>query len=271
MRRFFALGIAALMAMASTAAGSINFTENWDSYTAGSAPGGPWFTDPHSSVGPLLVSSAVSLSPSNSLQVHNNATLSNRGISALITEGLNPGEVVGGTDADPLSIRNRVYFSAARSARDGSWYIELSLGDVHAPDLASLPHGTPLAEPIPVIAYTGARGDFGKNYDYFDGEKWTEAGFSHDGPGWGAAALGIDVKTNTVALFDTTGNSTASTARVYTGAFDRVNIYVTTEQGSNTAHIDDLSITGGVVVPEPATLVLLGLGAIPLLRSRRRS
>ena len=255
MKKFIVLGMVGLLVSASTALG-IAFSENWDSY--GAVPAGPWVVDPHNSAA-VPVTSAQSLSADNSLHIHGGG--SDKGIYALINTG-GGGLDVGGTDANPLAVQYSTYFSHNRVHRDTDYLVELSLGDVHAPPFALL---SPLPNPIAVIAYSGPRFDK-KSVRYFDGQEWFQVGDSGVGGVWDTAKF--NVLTSTVQLIPQ-GAGAAVGARKYLGAFDRINIHVEDDSGTNLAYLDDLSVTGGVFVPEPVSLMLLGIGGLMLMRRRR--
>ena len=258
MKKFIVLGMVGLLVSASTALGvTLPLTENWDSYATPGVPGGPWVLDTHYSA-KVPLSTAQSQSASNSLHVRGGG--SDKGMYALINTG-GGGLDVGGTDANPLVVQYSTYYIHNRVNRDSDWIVELTLGDVHAPAFGS----APLAVAIPVISYS-APNSGGKSMNYFDGKQWWSQGDSGIGNVW--ANVKFNVLTNDVQVIPQ-GSGAAQIPRQYLGGFDRITIRVESEPGTVEAYIDDVSVSGGVFVPEPVSLMLLGIGGLMLMRRRR--
>ena len=208
-------------------------------------------------------------SPPNAYQVNDsNYAGADRGDQAMLVSG---GLSIEATNAAPLTA---FYTAKAQTNNRADWYFELSLGDEHAPDFAAWVAGgsVPLATPIPVIAYSKPlAGSTTKTCYYFDGVKWSGAGY------FDSNTIPEDfqfVITSTMVALTTSNGTEAgipyNVARFYTGNFDRVSIYTLNTIGGvgSWATIDNISITGGNIVPEPATVCVLALGAVFVRRRR---
>ncbi|HOW18003.1 MAG TPA: PEP-CTERM sorting domain-containing protein [Phycisphaerae bacterium] len=247
-------------------AAPVNFTENWDSYTAGAAPPSPWYADPHMSGGSNAVTnvSARVVSSPNAYQVNDIAYPgADRGDQAML---VGAGESIEATDAAPLNV---MYTAKAQTNKNSDWYFEISLGDVHAPDLQAWQQAgsIPLAEPIPVLAYCKPLPSTGvtKTCFFFDGTKWAGAGYFDVNATPETFILGID--TNNMVIGNA-GDGPYTVARQYKGNFDRISIYTLNFTVGTWTTIDDISVTGGNIVPEPATVLGMALGTLFLRRRR---
>ncbi len=190
------------------------------------------------------------------------------------------------TDASPLVIDVDWHHIATTTRRQTGFYLELSQGDVHAPAYSN----TPLANPIPVIAVAAGFGLPDDNYRVFDGQQWS----SHPAKlvsgkkqwNWNFVTMTLSdagdpgVEDGVWLNVHIENNDSNPTYRVvgdkdfvlpmtqYDGeTFDRVS-FRSLEGATQESIIDSISVTGGNVIPEPATAVLIGLGCL-LLRRRR--
>ncbi len=253
----------------------ITFTENWDSYANTNPPAGPWYVDTHMTAGGCFVggnnvphSSPLSYRVTDASYTGGNDDT--RGNQALIAP---VGQSVEATDASPLALS---YWEKSRKYRFTDFFIELSLGDTHAPAYST----TALAETIPVIGFgkpyietvVGYGAPYTKWLSFFDGKQWRNPGcYLTQDASWEQLLMSVG---STEVTLDTSKHADATDiaytlARQYTGEFDRITIYTRWDNiDGGWTQIDDISLTGGNLVPEPAALTLLGLGCLFVLRRR---
>ncbi len=276
----------------------INYHENWDSYAAGETDPtytSIWNNDDNVSPSYPEVWVTKSFSAPNSLGV----LQQNRGIDNSLVDGIGPGEMSAGqtvngqglpTDATGLDLGVYIHNSAGGSRQNTSQYVEISLGGVHAPDPSNFAsYGLagaldPLPAPIPVLAIgklnglwsTGDGTTTGQRNTiyFFNGQQWINTfmamGAATNGFNRVWAYIGESLVDSEVQGAGSGAN--AGIARAYLGGFDTISYrYFNGGQSiSGTAATDDLWLSGGVIVPEPAALILL-LTTPLFLRSRKRA
>lgn len=270
---------------------AVNFVETWEDDTVGSPPGSPWYADPHMTEGtPSIVSDTDRFgNPGKGLRINTPATNGqNIGIQAKLVPN---GQEVEATDTAKLTVG---YWAISTLARPGDWYLEISLGDVHAPRLADVGTYNPLPQPIPVLAYCKPILEIGvlsKATYYFDGRQWIPHGFIDTDNAW--ANPRMTVSADSVYLVCSCNNNPADVPRAYLGRFDRVSIYSLDAWSTPTTILDELTISGGNVLhkltvtptngltsaggiggpfsPQCKTYTLANISAIPLDWSASKS
>jgi len=165
------------------------------------------------------------------------------------------GQTIAPTASDPVHVD--VWHKApGTSRRRGGWWIQISMGDVTVPTF-----GTVLGAPIPAIAIGKPFND-SVALSWFDGKQWTNSGFMDAGDVWYNTS--IDISPAGVASLSPATYGPYAVVTQYTGGFDRVSIVEPGTAPSGYWHaIDDLTVTG---VPEPAALLLMGIGGLFLRR-----
>jgi hypothetical protein len=289
------LGIAA-----SAVAVPVAFSEDVEAYTPPAAPGGVWSADTHFGGG-LITAGTLStiIPPQGSAALKVSGTNYGIGSYGMGTSLVGADQGISATDASRLVL---TYLTKLQHCRYADFFIELSLGDVHAPAFTTVPQ----TNTIPVIG-------FGKPYleatlnaekgiafatsaatqmSFFDGKNWKTPGGSANGSVWtngialtktaatsGAGLIpeqvSMSVGTASVIL-DTNLHANATDIaytvnREYTGNFDRMNVYTRFGNvGGRWVMLDSISLTGGDIVPEPAALLLLVIGGIVMLSNQPR-
>jgi len=76
--------------------------------------------------------------------------------------------------------------------------------------------------------------------------------------------------TNMVTVREDKTEGVASYQRYYMGGFDTVSVQTVTNAASGTNCIDDIYVAGGIIIPEPATVLMLFLGLCGLAFIHRR-
>jgi len=240
------LCVVGVLAIAASAMGQgLIFQENYDSQTVNQPPGDPWFGILDGGV--WVEDAGKQRSAPYSLMINNSGFGgADKGSSAL----LDGGTAWGGNDACPLVLDYWVYYGSSAQQKEADYYVELSLGDVHAPPLPdSLGSQVPPAEASPVLAYCKPwnTGDGNKkNLFYFDGKIWKKVGFTTSG--WRQVVMAVN--SATCDLQDGTGSG-GNIAREYTGMFDRISIYTINYKKSSYTSIDDVSVTDGYTILTP--------------------
>lgn len=241
--------VAACASPASTA--PVVFFESWEDDTAGVPPLSPWYVDPCMPDGSLTVIAGSDyswpFSGGNQGFLVNGAGFNgkNAGNQARLTS---VGMQVQALDGESTKLKVQ-YYAKGKVAGRAEWYLEISLGDVHAPRLADLPPPASLPEPIPVIAYCKPLLDPSLPHHsmaYFNGQKWLQ---------WGALDWNLtwqkfyyEVKSSTVYMDCGCNNNPVTLPRAYLGGFDRVSIHTLDGIYSDYTVLDDVSIVGGQVV-----------------------
>lgn len=288
--------LACLAVVSSAMAAPISYRENWDSYAAGR-------TDPTyvsvwactdetdrpniQALNAASAPNAIGLELKNRFLVNSlvdgvtNGTVAGTEMNA--GEVVKPGQAALG-DASNLVMEYRMGFGAnAQRAATATW-MEASFGTQHAPT-----SGLTSGSPIPVLAVGKLNaivdGTAGNNQPYFfNGLNWLRCGnstFSGTGRNQqllvkiyydaGLALWQAEVKLtgglyNGTNVFDLAIDPT-------TQGFNTVS-WAQWNSGSNWSGAaptgDDVALSGGIIVPEPATLLVLALGGLPLLRRRSR-
>jgi hypothetical protein len=256
----------ALLAIAVPAmATPISYSENWDSYTAGSdarfdspyADAANWptvtgYTDRQ----PVMTTAA--LSAPNSLMIDNGSSFAaNMGITHFL------GGEYQATAANPIVVQWDMNMTNTTQRKTLDFYMELALDDVTAGTLAA-PESH---NAIGVAQSKTVRGGTGSSKgQYFDGYTWRETGAPTAGAGiWKHVTLTVTDTTVTVTWGD---GGTYGTARAYMGNFNQFNIRHPNSGSTGQTNLDNLTITGGELVPEPATVALLSLGLLFVRRRR---
>jgi len=241
-------------------AAPLDFHENWDGYLAGSANR---FEEPYKSTWPDMtgvtnrypVETAQNRSSPNSLLVHNTGWSD---IKMAITHDL--GGEWQATDENPIVVEFYLRIPGGNSHRRHlDLSVELSKDDAIAPGESG--------GAANVIAFGMPRSvrDAAASW-FFDGATWANTGLAPTGANW--QQFKMTVKSNEIG-FLIGDSSNSGFVRTYTGTFTQINIRHVSDGGTGAAYLDDLSVTGGVLVPEPATaLMLLGLGGLFLRRRR---
>lgn len=200
------------------------------------------------------------------------------------------------TNYTNLQLRNYIGFTAGAARAHTAQYVELSYGEIHAPTLTG--GLTPLTEAIPVIAlgkfhtqtvdgvpvFTGTGGPSlnGSAVYLFNGKQWINTGLATVAGTQGLVAkifYDSDLakwRVKTDWIFSTTPGSMGSSNTFDLAfdptvlGFDTVSWNMLNASPSNNAgsYYDDVWVAGGLVVPEPATMALLGMGFLAIRRRR---
>jgi hypothetical protein len=172
---------------------------------------------------------------------------------------------VNGVDGNPLHAQFCLHSKNSTTDRKYcSFFIELSKGDTPAPDDWDYSGPT-----LPVLAFGWTRNISASKItpSYFDGGTWHDLGNTDQLAAWNI--LFMKVSTGTVEIDNTKdGVGSQTLDREYLGCFDTISMRSPANAGKERS-VDDLWLVGGELrVPEPATLMLLGLTGL-LLRRRR--
>lgn len=241
----------------------ISYTENWDGYISGS---GNRFLSPYSDPGNWptttgytdrqVIDTAKKLSLPNSMLLDNGSSYpANMGVTHEL------GGLYAATAANPIVVQWAIFFQSNTIRKTVDIFVELALDDIADGTLSnpSARNAIGVAQSKTVRGGTGsAKGQ------WYDGTHWFNTGA-------GVAATWTQTVTMTITDANVTvaysnGVGTFAGPRTYLGNFDQINIRHPYSGTSGAAWLDDLSITGGELVPEPATLLLLGLGGLFLRR-----
>jgi hypothetical protein len=107
--------------------------------------------------------------------------------------------------------------------------------------------------------------NWNKTTYFFDGTQWVSSNSFDTNATYEQFTMTVDSNS---ALCNTSISGTNNDiTRAYTGHFDRISLYTRDFTSTTYTVIDDLSVVGGNIVPEPASLILLALGSM-LLRRR---
>jgi len=202
-----------------------------------------------------------------------------------ISHGLGPVEP---TDASPLVVEASYHHMGGRSSKNGfsSFYLEMSQGDFHAPE-----YGVSLPEPVPVIALVSGYGVPDSQWRFFNGQIWTGfpasvvAGqknwnwnfitFTFTDNGDPATQTGKDLHVHVenndpnpdVRVVGDKDYYLEMAAGAFTGGewFDTVSIR-SLAGATHESMVDRVAVHGGEIIPEPATLFLLGFACLFLRR-----
>lgn len=228
---------------------ALSFTENFNSYPAGSTTWGPPWVSPTSNLKLDSYTLDGSLGPRTGAS-------SLRSADALLSE----------TGMPAISFSASFHWRSELCKND-TFMIVLS----DSPATAALvpKDNSSLGSPINAIAW-GHNNTGQINYSFFNGQSWTAIGL-HNGQ---YAAKTGDVVSGTVdaagnwSASSTGGGSAGSGSLAVSGfTFDTVSIISNGTSGQYSG-IDDLSISA-VNVPEPMTLALLAVGSLLMLRRRK--
>jgi len=245
----------------------ISYSEGWE-YSGGTTDPNyeaAWAANPAREA----IATAYYRSGARSLLIDNGSSYGVKGMTHVLPQA------VKGTDASPLVLETCMVVVAGAHRQYLDFTLELASGDVVAP--ASGP-----ANVVGVARSITFNGQYARFFTY-DGDSWNDTGdaintYSASGPGtgkWWTVRITVTSTQLLWTLIDNLGTTTYSDT--YTLAddvqglyFDRINIRHPGEANAAThvAYIDDLSLTGGEVIPEPAALALLGLGSLLLIRRR---
>ncbi len=253
--------VVASCAAAVAVAAPVTFVENWDSYPNNTVPTAPWTTPASlnsASLG-LPTYATYSVSAPHSLLVNNSGYASQeKGLMAPLAGG----QQVQATNDFPLTMSYQVRPHVAAQRKNSDFFVEISFGDVHAPSNLS----TVLSTPIPVLAFAHPIGAADSTYFwYFDGTQWLRPGASMNTAAWNLVSMVVDKDS---ALLSGPNAGSLDLPRAYQGRFDSISVYTRDFTYTSHTEIDDVSVTGGYIVPEPASVGLL-LAALPLLLRRR--
>ncbi|MDM8005452.1 MAG: PEP-CTERM sorting domain-containing protein [Phycisphaerae bacterium] len=255
MRRFVLLSAVLAIALPATA-GPISFSENWDSYPSQASYLLPVddATWPQLGTSTYVVTNARSQSTSNSLLVDNGSSYaSDKGISHDF------GGVYKATDANPIVVDFYLWVDSAANRANIDVFVELALDD-QAPSSSGVLYN--------VVAFAlpnSVRGTLNKQAYLYDGTNWSAGSVAPTAGGWDHMTMTIKSNTIDVAAG---GASNGGFPRTYMGNFDQINIRHPVLTSAGAAWLDNLSVTGGELIPEPATLALLALGGLFLRRRR---
>jgi hypothetical protein len=174
-----------------------------------------------------------------------------------------------GTDDDPLVVMMYVDDINLTGYQSSNLFVEMSMDSDFTPEA---PNTIGAHSSLAFGQYTSWGGSSAAKY--FDGVDWVDTKYT--GTSMWSSKRGntftMTIKTNTVELelnSKNAGITTNTFPRQYLGAFNQISIsqYVA---GLKPMEVEQVKITGGVIVPEPATMALLSIGLLPLLRRRRR-
>ncbi|MGB9624323.1 MAG: PEP-CTERM sorting domain-containing protein [Phycisphaerae bacterium] len=286
--------LACLAVVSSATAAPINYRENWDSYAAGRddpAYVAVWACTDETDRPIIQASNAASAPNAIGLELKNrflvnslvdgvtNGTVAGTEMNA--GEVVKPGQAALG-DASNLIMEYRMGFGAnAQRAATATW-MEVSFGTQHAPT-SGLTSGTPI--PVLAIGKLNAKVDStaGNNQPYFfNGLNWFRCGNST------FSGTGRDQQLLVTVYYDTDLAAWQAQVTLTGGLYNGTNVFALafdpTVLGFNTVSWaqwnsgsawsgatptgDDVALSGGMIVPEPATLLVLALGGLPLLRRR---
>jgi hypothetical protein len=243
----------------------ISYTEGWE-YTGTTDPAyeTAWAANPSREA----VATAYYRTGTHSLLIDNGSSYASKGMTHLLPQP------VKGTDASPLTLSTYMIVQASGHRQYLDFTLELASGDVV----------TPASGAANVVAIGRSLTYNGQNARFFTytGDGWYDTGdaistYSASGPGtkWWKSEITVNSTQLLWTLTSDTGGTFTDTfplpASLQGLGFDRINIRHPGAANSNThvAYIDDLSLTGGELVPEPAGLVLLALGGLLFVRRQK--
>jgi hypothetical protein len=283
---------------------SINYRENWDSYATGRTD--PVYTQVWTCDVPTDypdIGTGNPSTPPNAIQL----ALKDRTLTNDLTDGITNGTAAGTEmgagqvvkpgqaplgDPTNLILEYRVTFGVGGQRANASSYMEASFNGQHAPT-----SGTLTGPVYPVLAignlntkftdWNGAGTNNNQPY-FFNGQTWLRCGNSTFTFG---TAPNNNQQLYATIYYDSGLGKWQAEIKLVGGLYNGINVYDLafdpTAQGFNTVGWaeknvsptswtgnpqpmgDDVALSGGIIVPEPASLMLLTLGGLTLIRRRR--
>lgn len=231
----------------------ISFLETWDAYAIDSSDPAyiaRWANIAGTTRYPIQAWDEVS--PPNTAKVTKEVTLGiSHALAPELTAAVAGATEVGGTDADPLITLFKTYLNTAGSYSSADVFVELSMGDAHAPTANS-------STVLPVLAFGLTAGLHGNAVypRFFDGKNWNAVTAISIGNSWNNFSMAVKAAT-VVLQGQQQAAGSATMTRLYTGGFDRISF----RSGFNTSQwraLSDVSLTGGVVVPPASAPTING-------------
>jgi hypothetical protein len=213
---------------------------------------------------PWIAPNALKVKKDQSIGIMHDLHVDDTSASENPDPSLAPGELVVGPDDDVLTVSFYLDMGSLQFTNNyADFFTEMGLGNAHAPT-------SPAGGAADVLAFGMTYGinGFDDQPYFFDGVNWNRCDQITTVQRWNKFFM--DISSTTVTLRnDATGDS-QTFARQYLGAFDTVSHRTIDNDGqSQEMWADTTYITGGNIVPEPATLSLCVLGGLALLRRRR--